>query len=99
MVRRDEKLYYPMQLLPRIDNGSNEPASTLTIAVIQTDTPLTLITTTMRTPVYKSFSESHKAREYTLITNRITNYLAQHSVFEIRITQIENIWLKLRSRC
>ena len=90
MVRRDEKLYYPMQLLPKGRQWIQTPASTLTIAVIQTDTPLTLITITMRTLAYKSFSESHKASGYTLITNRMTDYVAQYSTFESQRTQIAN---------
>jgi len=41
-----------------VDNDSNEPASTPTIAVIQTDTPVTLIITLMRVLLYKSYTES-----------------------------------------
>jgi hypothetical protein len=52
----------PMELFDStvhwVDNSSNEPASTPTIAVIQTGTPVTLIITLMQVLSYKTYTEA-----------------------------------------
>ena len=77
-----------------VDNGYNEPASTPTIAVIQTGTPLILITTSEMLMAYKPYTEAHIDIDCTQITDRILIYLAHVNIFRKIMKQMTNKYLK-----
>jgi len=87
-------LRVPMELFDStvhwVDNDSNEPASTHTIAVIQTDTSVTLIITLMQVLSYKTYTEAKTETSCIPITHIIQLIRSFCNTIEPIISQIVN---------